>query len=337
MQILRADQMRDQVGQLKPTIDTLREITEIPLEDTVITLKLDGEFTVCYYFPDVCYTVNKWGTLRRHYPAVEELRETLANAGIGRSVFRCELYAVEKDSEKPVPLHKFLSLGKGKNADPERLRLLIWDAVLWDDENVTDSYGDVLDELEFELGDCKYVKSPTWFNATTHEDIKSLWKHYVEDQGYEGFIVRRRRDWFKLKPILDVDAVVIGLNKRKHWDKQRVQSLKTGVMLEDGSVVELTDVSSGISIDQQKELWKLTGYRIFDEVDTMYIKPHVVVTIEYTETIPALKNSYNYKDGKKYNSGMVNFVSLRHPRLIGFRPDKSFNRIDVRASQIPDF
>lgn len=334
---MNADMMKTNVSMLKPNIDSLREITEIPLDDTVVTLKLDGEFTACYYFPDVCYTVNKWGTFRRFYPAVDELMETLAEAGIDRSVFRCELYAVEKDSERPVPLQKFLSLGKGKNADPERLRLLIWDAVLWDNKKVTDSYEEVLDELEFELGDCKYVKSPTWFKPTTHEDLKSLWKHYVEDQGHEGFIIRRRSDWFKLKPILDVDAVIIGLNKRKHWNKQRVQSIKTGLMMEDGTVVELTDVSSGIGHELQKELWKLTGYRLLDDFDTMYIKPRVIVTVEYTETIPAMKESYVYKDGKKYNGGMVNFVSLRHPRFIGFRPDKSFNKYDIRASQIPDF
>jgi ATP-dependent DNA ligase len=315
----------------------LGKVSEIPLENTVMTAKYDGEFTILYHDPERTYTVNNWGTMRTDYPALDEAREALNDWGLEDAVLRCELYAFSDDGVAPPKLYELLSVGKGKNAQPDRLRLMAWDIVYMNGEKVRERYATTLDRLERIFEECDFCHAPYWTIPTIPEYRDEFWETFVEGRGFEGVVAKSGSMWYKVKPLFDVDAVIIALNKTEQWRHKKVTSLKTGLLLDDGRIVELSDVSSGISHDLWTYMWKLREHCVKDDDKEMWIRPFIVVTLQYNETIKAEKQTWRYADGTYIEDEKIDFVSLRHPRFTVFRPDKRFDQHDLRVSQIRGF
>ena len=327
------------VKHLMPKSEALNSVEDIPLEDdTIIMAKADGEFTVVYYDSKQCYAVNQYGRMRRDFPAINELCGAIGK--LMEAVFLCELYAVEDD--KPLTVNKFLSMAKGKNALPEALRLGVFDLLTTNGEPVTEEYGWKMDEVSNWLKGCHYCHVLPYIRPQIKEQMVDFWKHYVEEVGFEGVMVRSKGKIWKIKPTADVDAVIIGLNKRSLFDQEKITSFKTALMDEEGGLLELTDVASGINHDLRSTLWRLMKYKTHEDNSTVYIKPMIVCTIEYQETFiedhkgdPVLKRRWTYADGKYTSEEKRSFVSLRFPRLVRFRGDKEVNPQDLRVTQLP--
>jgi len=341
----------------KPKMKALKSIEEIPIDTTpedsyrehrtIITAKLDGEFSLFTHTPESTYTLNGWGTMRTDFPAVNEARESLLRLGNQSYALKAELYAVEEGTERPVQLHEFLSLAKGKNADPERLRLGFWDIENIDWRKVMMSYQDRLNMMGYWFIGRKYCRAVPFIKPDNHDDIRGFWDDYVVNGGHEGIVVHvggtslydrfNGGDIYKLKPLLDVDVVIIALNKTKVWKERKVGSIKVALLTEDGRLVELSDVSIPAKKGLRETAWNFNQYKISEDSENVWIKPQSVVKVIYNETIPAEKQTWRFKDGQYIKDKKIDFVSLKHPRLAHFRTDKEVNPTDLRMSQIAGF
>jgi len=331
------------IDSFKPNMKFLKSIQEIQLTpQTVIQLKVDGEFNLLVYDRNgETFTLNKWNRKRRDFPALNELINALNQTPIQKAEFLCELYA--KTGDKPLKLPDFIRHVKSDNPEDHlKVHIGIWDWIKTDGHEVNQPYIWKYQELQEIFKNCTHVSVLPFFQPNNHAEIQTLWQIYIEKLGYEGLVIRNNHEIFKLKPHGEVDAVIIGLNKesgygkRTLFDQKQVPSIKLAVMDEQGNFIELSDCGSGLNEELRKALWKLMDYKVDEDHETVYVKPIVVCQIEYMETFSKERRVLKF-DGQKYMQvGTKQYVTLRHPRLIRFRPDKTANPTDIRANQIPN-
>lgn len=334
---MQIDKVTVDIKAHKPNMKTMRSIEEIPLNDTIITAKLDGEFTLFYHSPEHTYIVNGWGTMRRHFPALTQGREALLRLGYRSYVLKCELYAVKEDSEDPLQLHEFLSLAKGKNADPDRLRLGFWDILTIDGKPPMLSYGDRLNLMGYWFISTEFCNPVPYIRPDNRDQIQDFWDSYVVRGRHEGVVVHIGNDIYKVKPELDVDVVIIALNKTKVFAEGKVGSVLTALMTEDGRFVKLSDVSIPSKMGLRETMYNAVQYKVAEDADHVWIQPLIVITVRYNETIPSEKQTWKFEDGQYIKGEKIPLVSLKHPRLHRFRRDKKVNPTDLRLSQIGGF
>ena len=336
--------MEEKIDHLKPVMKLLKSIMDIKLIPnlTVVQVKCDGEFNLLRYNKEgETYTLNRWGRKRTELPALKELQDTLAQMSFRQAEFLVELYAKEGDT--PLKLPQFIHYIKsGKEELLNKIHIGVWDILSIDGKPVKENYLWKYDEASSWFKNCKLVSVLPYLQPRNHAEIKTFWQVFVEKLGYEGLVIRNNSDIYKLKPKGEFDAVIIGLNKESGYgkrtlfeEKQQVPSLRLAVMNEKGDFIEVGDCASGLNEELRKALYKLTKFKVGEDDKCVYIKPRVVVQVEYTETYRKERRVLRF-DGEKFTQvGTTPFVSLRHPRLLRFRPDKTVNPTDLRATQIP--
>jgi hypothetical protein len=327
-----------------PNMSTLErlELLDVIPDKTVVTAKCDGELGLVVYDRNgESYTLNKWGRRRQDYPALNELIEALNKTPVTHAKFLAELYA--KEDGKPLKLPQFISLVKGQDQDLSKIHLGIFDLLMLERNPVSYDYKWKMEEVATWLKGCSHVSVVPFTLSRTLQDVKDFWNTYVEGQGYEGLVIRQPTHTYKIKPALEVDAVIIGLNKKTSYGKAldlfqqgQITSIKLALMDEKDNFIELSDCASGITADLRTLLWQLMEYKVSEDDRTVYITPVAICTVQYTDTFPKRRELLKF-DGKGYRfNGWTKFVSLRHPRLIRFRPDKDVNPQDLRLTQIPE-
>lgn len=328
------------VEKFEPQMKSLDSLRSVPLYNTYIMAKADGMFSVIVYTQESCFTVNKRGYVRSDFPALNEVKTALQRHRVREAILLAETYAVEDG--KPTNLPRFIRLFKGEDRDHTKIHLGIFDIVSINGETVDDDYGWKLAELETIFEDCELAGVLPYVKVKGRDDVFSFWRKQVLEVGFEGIVVRSDGQIYKLKPKRDVDAVIIGLNKRSsrgnmtQYRNHLVTSLKLALMDEDGTLVELGDVSSGITTELAAELYELSKFKVAEDENTVWIKPFVICQVEYQETLEAEKRRLVF-DGTAYKQvGTLKFCSLRHPRLIRFRKDKKVSSRDLRLTQIPN-
>lgn len=323
----------------QPKMKVLDSWRAVPLYNTIILGKADGMFAMIFYNPKQCFTINKRGYLRFDFPALNETQKALKRQRLKQAILLAEIHAVEDG--KPTNLPRFIRLFKGEDKDLTKIHIGVFDIVSINEKHVEDSYEWRIKELDGWFRGCKLVGVLPYVKVESREDVFRFWTEQVLEKGYEGIVVRTQSGVYKLKPKKDVDAVIIGINKRSsrgnmtQYRNQKVRSLKLALMDKDGSFVELGDVSSGINGELAEELYYLTNFKVAEDEQTVWIKPLIVCQVEYQETFEAEKRRLIF-DGETYHAvGTVKFRSLRHPRLLGFRKDKKVCSRDLRLTQIP--
>ena len=100
------------------------------------------------------------------------------------------------------------------------------------------------------------------------DDLEQMRAEYVAKVGYEGLILRNGLGIFKWKPTLEMDAVIIGINKREKLEEKKVTSLKLALLTEEAfgtngfCFVEVGDVASGINFSLRDELYQLMEFKV---------------------------------------------------------------------------
>jgi len=330
------------IDNLIPNMKTLDSLDLLKLNsETVVSAKLDGEFTLLSYTREgESYTLNKWGHRRQDFPALNQFVEAMNKTEVTHAELLCELYA-EEDG-KPTNLPTFIRYIKAKNRDLDKIHIGIWDLIKINGYTPEQSFAWKLEEIEKWLKGCTLVNVVPHIKPHSIEDVKAFWRTAVEEKGYEGLVIRNG-DIYKIKPCLEVDAVIIGINKKSGYGKdlevmqrREARSVKLALMQPDGTFIELSDCASGINEELGKALFKLTDHKIGEDDRTIYVKPIVVCTIQYTDTFLKDRTVLKYEQEKYTEAGTKPFVSLRHPRLLRFRPDKTVNPQDLRTAQIPE-
>lgn len=323
-----------QVESLKPNAKTILKFEEIPITpNTVVQIKADGEFTKTVFLSDPtpqCFTINIWNTKRTNIPCLTEFSARMQMKGVKSIELLAELYAVHPDGTMAM-LPDFIHNVKG-SGDPNTVRIGVFDLLTFNGEPMLNQpFLWKMQEVQALLEGCEKAQVLPYITPATQLEAEEYWVKWVLGKKYEGFMVHTKGDLLKLKPRHTVDAVIVGINKRKSIKYEEVTSLKTAVMNDDGSYAVIGDVASGIDHQLRKSLWKLTQFKLSEDSETIWIKPFVIVEIEYTQTfdatIPRLNPDMQIATTQKG-------FTLRHPRLLRFRTDKHAKLPDIRLEQL---
>jgi hypothetical protein len=334
----------------KPKMKALDSIDELPIDSETITMaKADGEFNLLIYDRDgETFTINRWGRKLSNFPALNELELVLSKTdGMRKAQLLVELYAMENG--RPLMLPKYIHYLKGHvSGGLEKIFIGIWDVLRINGVEIKEPFTWKLEEVGSWVKDCRWVHVLPWRRTSTPAEVKHCWEYLVEEIGYEGLVVRNRRDIYKIKPLLEMDVVIIGINKRELLKKGKVTSLKLGLLRDDMLFVEVGDVASGINHDLRDALGRLMEYQVGEDRDTIYVKPMVVCTIQFNDIYEETDNRI-YKFGACDKAeieahgqpifeekGKQKLIKLRHPKLAGFRSDKIVSLHDVGLNQIPE-
>lgn len=335
------------IDHLKPNMKTLDYVEDIPIH-SIIQAKADGEFEFLSFnrfgfsfMEHQAYTLNKWGRLRYDFPALNQFTEAITHSPFQSMDLLCELFAMENG--RPLILPQFIHYIKGDPPQLDKIHIGLFDIISINEQPCTDPYQTKFETLTKWLQNCTLVKVLPYMKADTQQDTHGFWKVYVHDLHYEGLVIRTALDTFKCKPAKDLDAVIIGINKKSGYGKgnlfaqNMVTTLKLALMREDGLFVEIGDCASGIDHQLRRSLWKLMDYKVDEDDKTVYVKPFIVITVEYTDLFRGKNKIYKftgtgYQETYPYTMNLIRFKS---PRLIRFRPDKKATPQDLRIQQIP--
>jgi len=333
------------IDHLKPSMKVLSSIEEVPIP-SVLQVKADGELQYLHYnrlgfsfTPHQAYTLNKWGKLRTDFPALNQLCEAISKSHFNQMEILCELYA--KKDGKPLILPQFLHAIKGKPPQLHLIHIGIFDILSINGTPFNQQPIYKWQTIEPFLKDYSHVHILPYIKATNKQDVYSFWKLYVHDQHYEGIIVRTPLDTFKVKPAHSIDAVIIGINKKSGYGKgnlfaqHMVTSLKLALMTPEGNYVEIGDCASGIDHKLRRALWKLMDYKIAEDDKVVWIKPFVIVEVEYTDLFKGRNKVYKLTPTGYQHTDYMKLTRFRHPRLIRFRADKKVTPHDLSIQQIP--
>jgi hypothetical protein len=331
----------------KPHMKTITNILQAPVP-SIISAKSDGEFTLVRFREQsssrVITTENVWGKTRSESDlrALFELRDALRQNQATSATFKAELFWEENG--RPTQLPNFISHKNSPN-----LTLGLFDLVEYNGE-IQDRvpYKARLVTLENIVFSDYYKKFPDtcaykmlpYYPVESIQVLGSYYRKFLED-GYEGAVITdSHNDLYKLKPLNEIDAVIVGINVRDKLKRREVTSIKVALMGENGQLIDITDVASGIEHDLRRELFELMKYQTGDTPtqETIRVQPLVVVTIGYQETYPDVsKPTYYYNQLKHSYEKLVDtkLVSLRSPRLMRFRPDKTATPDDIGLEQLP--
>lgn len=344
--------MEEKIVQLKiddlvPKMKTLPSVQSLQVipNQSVVSAKADGEFTqLVYNRYDKSYTLNKWGHQRFDFPALNEFANLMQKRPeIETAELLCELYAKEDDT--PLKLPQFIHYVKSKNpALLNKVHIGVWELLKVNGVAVSETYAWKLEEVESWLKEGRLVSvlpylKPQMVNKNT---LEIFWNVQVERRGFEGLVIHTDTDIYKVKPIADLDAVIIAINKHNSYGKgnlfaqKQVTTVKLALMREDGKFIEVGDCASGIDRQLRSALWTLVeNYKVGEDEKVVWVKPLVVCTIEYTDLYKAKNKVYDFNGVAYYQVSTTDLIRFKSPRLKTLRPDKTVNPTDIRITQIP--
>lgn len=347
------------VVQFKPKMTAINNIDDLTIDShTVCAVKADGEFNYLSYDRDgETFCMNRWNKKKTGFPALNEFVEAMNKTEIQKAELLVELYAMDKG--RPLMLPNYIHYMKGQDKSlREKVFIGIWDLISINDNLIREAkqctfsndsvtrevfcrHDWKLEEVERWVKGCKRVHVLRWIKPRNIADVKAFWKQHVDEGGYEGLIVRNSLGIFKIKPLLEMDAVIIGINKRELMKEQKVTSLMLALLRDDMTFVEVGDVASGINFKLREAFWKLLDHKVGEDNGTIYVKPMVIVTVQFNAMYFKTRNrifrfgSGAYLDPLFKRVGEQKLIKMRHPRVTGFRKDKIVCLNDVGLNQIP--
>lgn len=325
------------VKSYKPVMKTLANVTDLAVDNqTVVMAKADGEFSLIIYNREgESFSINRYGRKTTNFPALNELIFALSKSEVRTAKLLVEMYAMENGV--PLMLPKYIHFLKGHVAGTlEKIFIGVWDIYSINGRKINESHKWKLEEAQTWVEGCRWVHVLPWSEPRTIAALKRVWHEFVEEMGYEGLVCRTRSGIFKIKPLIDMDAVIIGINKRELLRDQLVTSLKLGLLNKNGSIVEIGDVASGITFPLRQALWKLMDWKVGEDNDTIFVKPRVICKLQFNDIYPETNNRVFKFDGGFEETGKQTLIRLRHPRLLGFRDDKTVCLEDIGLNQVPE-
>jgi len=218
----------------------------------------------------------------------------------------------------------------------QKIHIGVFDLLTVNGKPVRQNYAWKLEEVGVWLENCKLCHVLPYIKPTAIQDIERFWIQRVEKEGYEGLVARSNNELYKIKPVSEVDAVIIAINKRELFHSSQVTSIKIALMNAEGNFVEIGDCASGIDWELRTRLWELMDYKTGEDDQAVWVKPKVVCTVQYTDLFKGRNMVYSYDEKQGYQHiGTTELARLRSPRLMDFRSDKRVTPEDLRVEQLP--
>ena len=292
------------------------------------------------YSNDVTSTMNKYGRVEdgKNVPAILEA-ETLLRKNcptIKSARFLAEMY-VRDANDRPLRVSDFVHYLKGGDAKlREKICLGFFDFVELNGKKINEDWRWKLEEMKRMLGNTKRVHVLPFCQAKTKLDIEKAWNNLKNNLGYEGLVIHTEDTTYKMKPEIELDAVIVAMQKNDGYTKKQVTSVRCALMTGPDTFLEIGDVSSGITHQLRHELWKFKTEFGLQETDKMaYVHPLIVIKIRingfFTKDMPKWK----LVNGERVDLGLKPSITMRHPCLEEIRQDKEPNVHEIGLNQIP--
>jgi ATP-dependent DNA ligase len=155
----------------------------------IAEVKYDGEFNYIVITADDAYTINKYGTMRRNWPALNDIVKSVRADGVNSAVLLCELFW---DEGKLGELYNLLSRKKDDNVQLRIFELIELDGKdtrknsLLDRRELMASMG-----LGFAMCEARVVNNK--------KEATNVFKKFVAN-GYEGVVVKSLDSTYNVGP-----------------------------------------------------------------------------------------------------------------------------------------
>jgi len=279
------------------------------------------------------FIVNDWGKLRKDYPALQEFEGLCKAKGYKSLKVLAEPHLIEDGKMKKLPdfLHAMKSHDSGLIG---KIKLGVWDLVEVNGVKPMQPYAWRLEELRNTLNGSDRVYVLPHVISPTREGLKLFWDEWVVYKGFEGLVITFNEQRYRVKPVRTLDACIVGINKKQRILNQEATSVRIALMDKDGAFVEIGDLGTATDREMSKTLFKLMKYQSQEEDKTYYVKPIVIVELEFTTTYEAEQAKMAWNGERYVRVGTVQFFSLREPRLKRFRSDKRPIPQDISVEQL---
>jgi ATP-dependent DNA ligase len=322
--------------------------------DYLVSRKIDGEFTVCVYHSGQLYSVNPGGTVRTGMPWQTEALEILEATEVESAMIAGELHKV-LDEDRRCRVHDVVSaLRQPKSVeDLNSIHFAVFDLISLDGQQITRPYAETWPEIERLFSKGNKVQPVETVALKGRKKVQNQFDVWVEEEGAEGIVARSDvAGNFKIKPLHTIDALVLGFTESTDDREGMMHDLLLGIIREDGAIQVMCRVGGGFSDDQRREMLSDLKDMIVDseyaEVNSDHVayqmvKPSWVIEINCLDIIsqntrggPINRMVLNWnKDSGSYEVvRRLPLVSVISPQFVRLREDKSFNKDDVRLSQL---
>jgi ATP-dependent DNA ligase len=290
----------------------------------------------CPYFSLLTYDgqafiVNNWGKLRKDYPALNEFEAVCRERGYSSLKLLAEPHLVVEGKMRRLP--EFLHAIKSR-VDLENVHLGVWDLVELNGVKPKQPYAWRLQECVNTLNGTKRVYVLPFLVNPSREKLLAFWKEFVVEKGYEGLVLTKEEQRFRVKPVRTAECAIVGINKKQKLLNKEVTSVRMAMMTPQGDFVEVGDLGMAMERQLSRALFRLMDFKTQEEEKTIYVKPFVVVEVEFTTTYPAQQAVLRFNGTKYVKVATADFFSLREPRFKRFRQDKKAEPKDIPASQL---
>ena len=248
-------------------------------------VKADGEFNYIEYSREgETFALNRFGRKTVGLPALKELAELMRQWNIVEAEMLGEFYAVDEQG-KPLTLPKLIHYLKGSDTKlQQHVKIGLFELVSLNGTRSELIYPFKFQTMQSWVQGGSLVHVLDWIEPANFEQVQEYWKSKVETDKWEGLVIRFNGDVWKVKPNVNLDAAIIGINKNnKGFELKKAKSLKLALMNDDGSFVEIGDCS-GVGEQEAGELWGLTEFKLGEDSQTVFVQPVVIATIEYIDT-----------------------------------------------------
>lgn len=228
----------------------------------------------------------------------------------------------DKDGDKPLPFQEVMKRVGRKHdvedmAEEIHVEVHIFDILYHNGEELIDRPFTERRELIETI--CPNISSTQWVVSDT-DRLTDLEAEAIQG-GHEGLMVKnlsatynpggRGKNWLKLKPALEtLDCVVIGAEWGEGRRAHVFGTYKLAVLDEDGELVGVGKVATGITDEELEELHEMFEPIVKSEDGTeVTFMPEIVFEVGCEEIQPS----------PKYSSG----YALRFPRFIRVRDEKA--------------
>ncbi len=188
--------------------------------------------------------------------------------------------------------------------------------------------------------------APT-IGATGSEEVRAVFDEFVSRDGHEGVVVHTEDNRvYKVKPVVDFDAMIIGYTERTGDDGQaELRSILLGIEHPDGGVVPICSSGNLGSTRQRAELFAMlqplttdSDYRHSSASGVLYrfVQPQIVaemrchdIQADDSRGERVMAALLQPDDSGWHAKSRVEAASIIHPVLVRLRSDKSPTGPDV--------